>query len=244
MCCKNKATKRKSHIFPKFLGKSLLDNDNYKRAYTITDSLDKPIPSQDIPKQDYLFCPNCERLLADKFETPLANSFYNVVDQKSEYFQVRIKNSFTYRVYYKVDYLRFKKLLYSILFRASISDLIEFEEFQIDKYYEDEIRKMLLDDNYFTDYPIYMLTCRTNDPRGNQILAEKIIGNTYNLHANEYIVIFDLDDTKEFMFGFEHILMYRDSTIRICPLSEKSWKVWMDKTYEIMEEIKKKNKKK
>jgi mRNA-degrading endonuclease RelE of RelBE toxin-antitoxin system len=242
LCCNNKATKKNSHIFPKFLGISLIDNKNYRRAYTITDSLVKPKSSQDIPKQNYLFCPKCESLIADKFETPMSNEFFNIVDNKSEYFPVRIKNSFTYRVYYKVDYIKFKKFLYSILFRASISDLIEFVEFKIDDSYKNEIRKMLLNENYFRDYPVYLMTCRTNDPRENQILAEKIVGNTYNLHANEYIIIFDLDNSKEFMHGFEHICMFGEPTIKLCPLDERSWKVWMDTTYKIMNEIKKKNK--
>ncbi len=118
----------------------------------------------------------------------------------------------------------------------------EFEGFHIGSFYENEIRKMLLDENYFVDYPVYLMTCKTNDPRENQLLAEQIVGNTFNLHANEYIVIFDMDDSKEFMIGFEHIRMHGDSTIRLCPLSQKSWKVWMDKTYEIMDGIKKKNK--
>jgi mRNA-degrading endonuclease RelE of RelBE toxin-antitoxin system len=242
LCCNDKATKKNSHIFPRFIGKSLIDNKNYRRAYTITDNLNKPKSSQDIPKQDYLFCPKCESLIADKFETPMSIGFFNIVDYKSDFFQVRIKNSFTYRVYYKVDYVRFKKFLYSMLFRASISDLIEFVHFKIDDSYEKEIRKMLLEEDYFQDYPVYLMSCRTNDPRENQILAENIVGNTYNLHANEYIVIFDLDNSKKFMDGFEHICMYREPSIKLCPLDEKNWKVLMDTTYKIMNEIKEKKK--
>jgi mRNA-degrading endonuclease RelE of RelBE toxin-antitoxin system len=241
LCRDLNATQKNSHIFPRFLGNSLLNNKNFKRVYTIAESLSKPKYSQDIPKQNYLFCPNCESLLATKFETPLANNFFRYIDSKTEYFNITFKGYYKYRVYYKSDYVLLKKFLYSILFRASIADLIEFRGFNIGEKYENNIRKMLLDDTYFEDYPLYLFTCKENDPRENQILAERVVGETFNLHANEYVIIFDLSDSKEFMFGFQEICMYKDFVIRICQIEKSSWRNWMNKSFEIME-IRKENK--
>lgn len=62
LCKINKASKTESHIISKFLGKSLKISNNNKFNLISSELKNKPI--QDLPKVDYLFCPDCEK----KFE--------------------------------------------------------------------------------------------------------------------------------------------------------------------------------
>lgn len=87
LCQSKLATQKNSHIFPKFWLKNMLITDNNQRAgwqiSTAPKSLDKfGQKVQDSPKQDYLFCPDCEKRFG-VLERYTANHFYNCYREPS-----------------------------------------------------------------------------------------------------------------------------------------------------------------
>ncbi len=241
LCRTNQADKTNSHIFPRFLCQSLLDNGTFNRAITIIEDSEKPVYDQDSPKEDYILCSQCESLLDRKYENYFASDVLKRLDNRKEYFNVQVKD-FHYRVYYRIDYILFKKFVYSLVLRAHISELPLFKDFSIPNVFYKEIKRSLLEDTYFIDYPLYIFTCRKNEHlTGNQILAEHIVNHIYNLHANEFLFIFDFDDSVNFLKLFIDSKNYQNTSIRICDLDYRSWRRWLDETYNIMNKKKVRN---
>ena len=60
LCETNNAIKKNSHIFPKFITKSIFGNG---KGYQIdvNNSDKQPRVIQDTPKEDYLICEKCEK---------------------------------------------------------------------------------------------------------------------------------------------------------------------------------------
>lgn len=234
LCRTNQADKTNSHIFPRFLCQSLLDNGTFNRAITIIEDSERPLFDQDSPKENYILCSECESLLDREYENYFASEVLKRLDNQKEYFNVRVKD-FNYRTYYRIDYVLFKKFVYSLVFRAHISELPLFKDFCIPNDCSEEIRCCLLNDNYFIDYPLYIFTCRDNvHLTGNQILAEHIINQIFNLHVNEFIFIIDFDDSVNLMKLFVDSKNHKNTSIRICDLDYQSWRRWMNETYHIM----------
>src|SRR5271157_2815617 len=94
LCRISKATKRNSHIFPRFLGTSLFFNSTGNKGYIIMD-YNKYIPVQDSPKEDFILCPDCEKLISDRYETYMANNFYYKIANNKCFFVVSIRNQYS-----------------------------------------------------------------------------------------------------------------------------------------------------
>ena len=104
LCEKKEATKTNSHIFPRFMGVSMLETvDGTRKGYKISTKtgLNKR-PEQDSPKEDFIFCPDCESLLDNDYESPFAKHYYNDRDNPRSFFNVIIRNHHVYRLYYKI----------------------------------------------------------------------------------------------------------------------------------------------
>jgi hypothetical protein len=146
LCQIKKATKTNSHIFPKFMGESMLITEDSKRkAFKISSRNGISRRStQDTPKVDFLLCPDCESMLDHKYENPFAKYFYNIREDPRSYFTVIIRNRHLYRVYYKLDFELFTKFFYTIIFRASISNHESLNYYKLPANIHEKIRRIIL----------------------------------------------------------------------------------------------------
>lgn len=226
LCKIREATQKNSHIFPKFMGISMLVNKGgLRRGYKITsfNGLFQR-PYQDTPKEDNVFCPICESLINERFEQPIFKSFYQNRESPRAYFNLIYRNYYSCRVYYQIDYQLFIKFIYSIVFRAAITRIEYFREFHLSKEVVEKLRRILLNEIPFESLPILILTCPNNpNPSGNFIGALSSDKNVHLLGVNEYIIFIDLSDRNYFENMFPKLFTPSYELVRIVTLPYSNW---------------------
>jgi hypothetical protein len=102
---------------------------------------------QDTPKENHLFCTNCEKKF-EIIETYFAKKtidIHNYINLKDK-IDLKFISNHQYLVCNHITPTLFKLFIYSLIWRASISNLEEFNRFNIEKKIEEELR-VFLDSN-------------------------------------------------------------------------------------------------
>lgn len=83
-CNERPATKTNSHIISNFLTTTLKESQKGNRVYSINkyDPEGKYPFVQDSPKEDNIFCPECESAFNLRYERHIANTFYLAYSKK------------------------------------------------------------------------------------------------------------------------------------------------------------------
>ena len=129
------------------MGKTLLGSNGARRAYILdTDRGHLPADfTQDIAKENYLFCPSCESYFSF-METYVAERLHKRL------WTVRLNEQFPYqeneggvgwKTCLQVDPKIFRLFIYSILFRCSVSSVRLHEGFKLDVKEEASIKSIL-----------------------------------------------------------------------------------------------------
>lgn len=226
LCLKNNATQRNSHIFPKFMGTTMLaSTDGLRKGYKITthSGINYKI-FQDTPKEDYIFCPSCESLISRQFETPIANQFYNNRENPRSFFNVFMRDHYFYRVYFKLDYQLFTKFIYSIIFRACVSNTDYFKDFKISPDIQEKLRKILYENSPFESFPFLILTVPYNPkPTGNFIGAISSKKNVHLIGVNEFIIFLDLSGENLLSNFFGNLVGIKYDLVRVITVPYNLW---------------------
>lgn len=143
LCLVKEADKPNSHIIPKFLGKRIFSSNP---RYSIkVDRKGKSRKIQDISKESNILCKDCEKRLSH-LETLNSRKITSINNYNN------LKNKFELTNYGKnkileclnINPIGFKIFLYSMVWRCSISNLPEFESFELDTETEAELRFFLV----------------------------------------------------------------------------------------------------
>lgn len=143
LCKNNSADKDNSHIIPKFMSKRLFDGIKPRHSIAIRNN-GKQQKSQDTPKESKILCISCESRL-EKLETYFAKFF------------IEINNLASARRNYTIEQLTdnemllcndlhpniFKLFIFSLVWRCSISNLSDFENFTLNSLVEEDLRVFL-----------------------------------------------------------------------------------------------------
>lgn len=214
LCKVRYATKRNSHIFPKFWVKSILGDDNQREAYTVSSSADKLGQKvQDSPKEDYILCPECEAKFGI-LERYVANNFYNPFknfNTSSDFTEIKSDDDDIDKIFaIKVDPILFKLFIYSFVWRASIATHTVFVNFKLTTQDEENLRLTL--DSYVMNTERDTIEYYAQNQSEfvclpfNIITTSVIPDTTANL-----ISPFNLDDGRLLLFANEFIItMYLD----------------------------------
>lgn len=171
LCKNNPADKENSHIITKFLGKPLFDKDGHKYAWRVgRNGMKKPV--QDTPKEDFILCTSCEKRMAN-VETYFARILSRIDNYKrlTAEFEIEFIGTEQCIICKDIHPTLFKLFVYSLVWRASISSLAEFQHFCLPVIDEEKIGGFL-DKNLriehtdlmnsldqITDLPLYHFGC-------------------------------------------------------------------------------------
>jgi hypothetical protein len=232
LCNINEVVGIESHIFPKFLGKTLKDNKGKNQLFLFSgEDIKKRIPKQDTAKQDFLLCFACEKMLNEKYENKFAETFYNIRYDNNHYNRFQSEKGLSYRQYKKLDYRTFKLFFYSMLYRASIATIQPYKDFKISPEFEKLLAGQLLETSEFDDIPLYvfLLTDEKYDHKKNINWIGSFLGNksTIQMIANDLMIVFDDKDDDPNLKCF-YSLCSINGFINICEISARVWEKWIE----------------
>lgn len=242
LCLQNKATKRNSHIIPKFITKSLLGQAKVKRVYTFgTNRMDKPPKfSQDTDKEDYILCECCEKYFSI-LEGYIATNLHNrILDANyADQFTSIGNGGMSCKVCEQIDPIIFRLFVYSIVWRCSISTTNICQRFNLEVHEAESLRNVLFNCKYEKEQelivnilrhsatvPLYpFVLCIANefdDTTQNTVFLNPSSKNPYDLILNQYMLIFSFKLTKE-QEKFNFLNNYDKSKIKIGIISKDGW---------------------
>lgn len=142
LCETRPANHKNSHIIPKFFSEGLFEFKPYKHGYSIRES-GRESKIQDIPIEKYIFCSNCEKSFSI-LETycSLELERYNNIRHSDKFIHHKIEG-FQFAESKNIDIKIYNLFIYSIVWRLSISQKIEFETFKLPKEDESELKRIL-----------------------------------------------------------------------------------------------------
>ena len=142
LCRANSSTQKSSHIIPKFFGQGLFYGTSPKHSLLLTKE-GKRQKVQDTLKEDYLFCSGCEKGL-NILETycSLRLGRYNDLRFSSQFQHYKI-GDFEYFDCKEINIKVFNLLIYSIVWRISISENYGFLGFKLPISEEEKLRIIL-----------------------------------------------------------------------------------------------------
>jgi hypothetical protein len=142
LCEDKESSQKKSHIIPKFFGTGIFENATPRKGIAWFKN-GKTKKVQDIIKEDYLFCPECEKCFSI-LETycSLRLERYNSIRYKSNYYRIN-EGVYEYIESRDIDIKVFNLFIYSIVWRASISNNFGFAKFKLNSEDEEKLRQVL-----------------------------------------------------------------------------------------------------
>lgn len=234
LCKKRKATQTNSHIFPRFMGVSLLSTQDGKRkGFEIADKEENLKSFQDSPKEDYLLCPKCESDIG-KLESYFAKHFFNEFKAQESYQKIYSSKGYNYLTVNNLDYRKFKLTLYTILWRAAASSLPYFQDVKLTKIIEENLRSIINKEIDFIDYRLLVVTTDEDiDNTKNFIYGISNSPDECTLWINEYIVFFDFGSSNNLLQFFNEIIIHDEELIKIGILTKDTWESLQQKLIQI-----------
>jgi hypothetical protein len=142
LCQTRQATQKNSHLVPKFFGQGIFHGTSPRHGVSLQRA-GKKRKVQDIIKEDYIFCPICERGLSI-FETYSIHSLERLNNLRyfNEFRKIKIGN-FEFIECKKIDIRLFNLFIYSIVWRVSASDNHAFLNFKLASNDEEQLRLLI-----------------------------------------------------------------------------------------------------
>ena len=224
------AIQENSHIIPRFMGVTILENpDGKRKGFKLDNDLNflKQKAQQDSPKENYILCPECENELG-KHERKLANEFYykfKKSEHDKDFPRTLLSNGIQRTSNENVDYTAFKLATYGILFKVSISTLPYFSDSKITDEQREMLRQILNKERDFNDISIVLLTSE-NDINFTENYIYAYSYDDHLVHiiwANDYIFLVDFGTNVEMIKHFDGIKMKDDGLFKIGVLPNQVW---------------------
>lgn len=228
LCLVNDANKTNSHIFPRFMGVSLLTTEDGKReGYTVGDRVDvmNARKNQDTPKEDYILCDKCESKYG-RFETVIANNLIKKLKDpihNSLFSHIKF-NGFNKTFVPTISNKDLKLCVLSMLHRAHVSSLPMFSNCQLSTPQFDEIRGLLNDEILYKDYPILILTSGDDRYGENYYYAHSTADrSTHILWVNDYIFIIFLENNTPQVHKFKELVLCTEEETFVGIIPPDTW---------------------
>ena len=249
LCLTNKATAKNSHIYSKFITRSIFGDKKLNQGGGHIDSSkgDTGKPIFDTVKEDYILCPHCENVRLGRLETYIATHFYN--RYRNPHFEDAFPVEKRYNHYtQELDSIicnnlhvgMFKLFIYSQIWRASISTDNAYKNFKLSPELEETLRHTLdtflkdtadetiaYYDEHVADFPQFQFTVVTpkdqSESIGNFVAEPYADGKgAYLMVLNEFAIIFysKWDEGRKFGRAFNP----GTYPINVSIVTEEEWK--------------------
>ena len=241
LCISRIADKPNSHIFPKFIKKGMFGDGSGKKAFRMdTRKMDqKPIPIQDLTKENNILCSICELRLA-RLESYISKEwFYKFKNQRySHEFPTRKLLKFRIKVCANLNFIAFRLFIYSLLWRAHISMKENFDEFELLEPEECLIRNVLNDSlkedhqqlleecdllKNKIDYFPFLIWSETNDFfNRNFVLIDSDKRNPYKLYLNNFRIAININHSP-LQVNCKSAINDKNEQLKVLIVSNKEW---------------------
>lgn len=241
LCSTNNATQKNSHIISKLLGKGLFGTK--RKAFVMSsDKMDrKPRIVQDIPKEDFILCPSCEKYFGFLESYFKAKCYDKLWDSKYRHdFPIsHIEVDMKLLECSKVDPTFFTLFIYSIVWRTFITSNSHFSHLHVNRLITEGLRKSLL------TYKSSSLTQLINKVNANpgQLFPSKFLlftsdsfsdptmnpfiilpsANPYYYFLNKFQLVMSFDNNRKQNIFLNNNTVPLNHRIRIAKLSENHW---------------------
>ncbi len=239
LCQEKKATKKNSHIAPKFLTKGILGSEGPRQGFLLNTSQPerKPRKTQDTAKESYLFCPGCEEFF-EFLETYIAEHIHKriLVDRFKDDFEYSTNSGgIQYAVSKKSSLLISRLFILSIFWRCSITSTPPFNAFKTK--HEDCLRTILerhrtknlselinaSSDDELNDLPLVLLRLsKENDQTANFLYSVEQEDGALGLILNEYLSFISIEETNSTK-GFGELTNIGSENLKIILLPDEIW---------------------
>ncbi|NRS87206.1 hypothetical protein HNQ02_000106 [Flavobacterium sp. 7E] len=207
LCKVKNADKENSHIIPKFMSKRLFEGVKPRFTVLITKE-GKRKKLQDTPKESNILCKDCEKRIeiVETYFSRVLIDLNSLQNAKRKYTIDFFENQ-EIIVCNDLHPTLYKIFIFSLVWRCSISSLLEFETFQLEDYVEEELRvflnknllkrhdELLASLDNITEIPQYH-TCLIkpkNNTRG--LFTSYNFGqNAYAIYTVDYAIFFYTND--------------------------------------------------
>ncbi|HEK22204.1 hypothetical protein [Mucilaginibacter sp.] len=242
LCKVNAANKTNSHILPRFISTGFLGAKGAPRKGFLLNGINeltaKPKTVQDSPKEDYILCEECEAYfsLVETASAP-AVKFWQTKAAEGELKIVPIHPHLKLVQLNSPEPVVMRLLVYSMFWRADISDLGTFKNYKLDSDLAESLRCSLLEfkalangalqanlkTKEITLHPYATMTAGAFKDETANVLAAINPGNPASLHVDKfgfYIFKAEKDIAGNFMADFSNIKI---SDNQIMVVSEQLW---------------------
>lgn len=255
LCRQNGATQANSHIFPRFFKRNYLQSNRGFFYYNISgQKVERKV--QDLPKQDYIFCPECESRfqILEHFASLYLYSSYNR-SEKTDFPSMKLRSDCQFAL--NRDPRIFTLFVYSLIWRAHISTDDAFKDFVLPEKCEIDLRNTIYK---VVPTKISELQSRLHllkNQRWNYIFIKPEKKNgiyhviNYNdnikakgiafIHTFEYAIIFVIN-RKSIPDNLRHYVNRNFDTLKFLMMNAKLWNsTIINVTHQMIEEYKKNN---
>lgn len=219
LCKNNEANQTGSHLFSAFFVESMLGKRDEETGHLITGSPDldyrKDVGAEPI-KEDYILCRGCEQRLS-YLEGYISQEFTQKINKQrySENFPTEQVENLEVKSALRTNTKAFKLIIYSILWRACLTDKPLFKSFLLPDEVMESLRESLdkllppyenhkvkmkrpvwlksIDaDDQFPDYPFIIIKGLTSEDENNRnsTFLHPNFNQPYHLLLNEYLILF------------------------------------------------------
>lgn len=194
LCLQQKPLLNRSHIIPEFMYEeaNLYDEHHQFRKLKLEEIFDAKAKIQRVSKGIYeagILCQTCDGLVIKKYEDygkyVLFSEEHEAVNGMKYQNVINPTDGFKSMVCSNIDYRKFKLFLLSMLWRASISSRIEFENVSLGTTHNEILRNMIFngEPKKENDYPIIVSSWLRENPTMTDIFISprrlKKGSNTY-----------------------------------------------------------------
>jgi|GEM_PF-1291078 len=145
LCCNQPALKTNSHIIPKFLSVGFLGPKQARRGYDLSTERDNHRVIQDSPKENYIFCEDCEKYF-EVLETSCAEVFKKWPEklEDGQYEGIELAEGMKVVKFTNALHEIFRLLIYSLFWRTHISSDDLFNHFDLGGGFSENLRLELM----------------------------------------------------------------------------------------------------
>ncbi|HEV7330934.1 MAG TPA: hypothetical protein VGN63_07845 [Flavisolibacter sp.] len=269
LCEVNDATKKNSHILPRFISTNFLGPKGGKRQgfslnsetpVSISESgevISNPKKVQDSPKEDYILCDGCESYFSilETDSAPLYNQWIEKVN-KGEYRIEQLHNDLSIVECITANKPLNRLFVYSMFWRVSISSHPLFNHYKLNSNLENSIKSILLKYKTIkkgdlvskvTQHPVHIhpysvFTAKSFKDETGNILMAYIPENPATLHVDRFAFLLfnSISDLKN-KINFDFSNKY-DGDLMLVVISENMWQEVFVKTplYKLAEQVRNK----